>query len=75
MKDWRGTTIKVGSHIIYPSRQFGQMWVTESVVTLVDDKDGVIEARKLRSNSSYKQATTSNRVARPNPNRVTVIPS
>jgi len=74
MKDWRGTPIKVGAHILYPSRQFGQMWVTESVVTSVDDKAGIIEARKLRSNSNYKQqATTSNRVARPNPARVTVI--
>lgn len=73
MKDWRGTSIKVGSHVVYPSRQFGDMWVTEGEVVKVDDKAGTLEVRKIRSNAAHKNEATPNRVARPKPNRVTVI--
>lgn len=32
MKDWRGTVIEVGSHVVYPGRHSSSMWVTEGEV-------------------------------------------
>jgi len=32
MKDWRGTPIKVGSTVVYPSRKGSSLWMIEGVV-------------------------------------------
>lgn len=36
MKDWRGTKIKVGQTVVYPSRQGSSLWMTEGVVVEVN---------------------------------------
>lgn len=42
-KDWRGTPIKVGSVVVYPSRQSSSLWMSQGeVVSISDSKIGVI---------------------------------
>lgn len=36
MKDWRGTPIKVGLTVVYPSRKGSRLWMTEAVVISLD---------------------------------------
>lgn len=38
MQDWRGTPLKVGSRVVYPSRNRNNMWVREATVTFVEEK-------------------------------------
>lgn len=62
MKDWRGTEVKVGSTVVYPSRQGSQLWMSEGeVVTIATDKVGV---RKKNAR----------RISYPDARRITVIP-
>lgn len=32
MKDWRGTSIDIGSIVVYPSRQGSSLWMSEGEV-------------------------------------------
>lgn len=32
LRDWRGTPITVGAHIVYPGRASSSIWMTESIV-------------------------------------------
>jgi hypothetical protein len=69
IKDWRGTKIKIGSKVVYPSRQGSRLWMSEGVVTLIEnyfsatDKPMRIGVKKLDGN----------RVSYPDPQRLTVV--
>ena len=60
MKDWRGTTLKVGSRVVYPSRQGSSLWMSEAEVVSVSDRIGVLKK-------------DGKRVSYPDPKRVTVV--
>lgn len=47
MKDWRGTRIKVGSAVVYPSRQGSSLWMNEGEVISVSE--GRVGVRKKGS--------------------------
>lgn len=70
MRDWRGTEIVAGSIVVYPSRQFSSMWITEGEV--VEVKGGKVAVRKNRSSADHK-AAPSKQLAYPSPQRLTVI--
>lgn len=59
MKDWRGTPIKVGSTIVYPSRQGSRLWMNEGEVV------------GLKPLSVRKEGAK--RISHPAPERVTVL--
>ena len=61
MKDWRGSPIKVGSTVVYPSRQGSRLWMSEGEVVSVKPRIGVIKKGGKR-------------VSHPDPQRLTVIP-
>jgi len=73
MKDWRGTTIKVGSTVIYPSRQGSAMWMSEGVVEAIDGKR--LRVRRTRASvlKDSELNPSSLRPAYPDPRRVTVV--
>lgn len=64
-KDWRGTEIKVGSTVVYPSRQGSLLWMTEGeVVSLPQSK---------KDNRIGVRAKGTKRTAYPEPTRITVV--
>lgn len=65
VKDWRGTEIKVGSTVVYPSRQGSLLWMNEGEVVLLEEVK-----RKLRIGVRGKG---SSRTSYPDPNRITVV--
>lgn len=59
MKDWRGTTITVGCHVLYVSRHGSAVWLNEARVT--DTQNGKLQVTALRSNGwrrDYKRSVT-----------------
>jgi hypothetical protein len=38
VKDWRGITIKVGSTVVYPSRQGSNLWMNEGEVIKIENE-------------------------------------
>lgn len=60
MTDWRGTSIKVGDIVVYPSRQGSHLWMTEGEVVEVTPRLAVRKKGGVRL--SY-----------PAPERVTVV--
>ncbi len=76
MKDWRGTVIKVGAKVVYPSRQSSSLWMNEGIVESVEvengkDRVGVRKTREARFGTSKK--TSGSRVAYPDSDRITVV--
>lgn len=59
LKDWRGTKIKVGSTVVYPSRQGSRLWMNEGTV--------------LSLEPLTVQRKGGQRVSHPSPERLTVI--
>jgi len=73
MKDWRGIRIKIGSTVVYPSRQGSQMWMSEGIVEKIED--GRIRVRRTRANvlKDSELNPSALRPAYPDPKRVTVL--
>lgn len=73
LTDWRGTPIEVGCHVVYPSRQYSNMWMTEGqVISIADDE---ITVRKVRSSAEkHLSSRAASQTARPSLARVTVVP-
>lgn len=61
VKDWRGVKIKVGSTVVYPSRQGSHLWMNEAEVVSVDSE---------RIGVRHKDG---GRVSYPATNRITVV--
>lgn len=38
VKDWRGKPIKVGSKVVYPSRQGSSLWMSEGEVVRIENE-------------------------------------
>lgn len=78
--DWRGTEIKAGSIVVYPSRQSSSMWVNEGVVIDVDEVDergrrclkGHVRKTREHSYGSTKE-TPDAKITSPDFSRVTVV--
>jgi hypothetical protein len=71
MKDWRGTSIKVGSKLIYASHMGPSSWVTEAVVDQVlQDELVVLPIRSTREGMALNRPVHLKAVS-----RVTVLPS
>lgn len=70
MKDWRGTEIKVGSRVIYVSRQHSSMWVTEGEVTDIIGQN--VAVKRLRSSQNHRNSAKE-RIVYPAVDRITVI--
>lgn len=69
IRDWRGKEIKIGTRVVYPSRQQGNLWMTEGqVVSIEGEKVGV---RRMRSTT--KQHGKRERISYPNRARITVL--
>lgn len=60
MKDWRGTSIKVGSIVVYPSRKGAKLWMTQGIV--------------ISLNPLTVKKVGAQRTSHPSLERLTVIP-
>ena len=81
-RDWRGTPIRVGSTVVYPSRQSSSTWMNEGIVVSLEqvdhpyrsgDKVWKIGVRGTREQHYGSVAPKGGRVAYPDPNRITVV--
>jgi len=71
IEDWRGKQIQVGSRVVYPSRQQGNLWMTEGEVVSVSRDGEKVGVRRIRSTT--KTHTKRDRVSYPNLTRITVV--
>lgn len=70
IKDWRGSPIKVGSRVVYPSRQRSTMWISEGIVVSVVPRIGVKRVNSQKSTNTY---TPTEKISYPSVERLTVI--
>lgn len=71
IEDWRGKQIQVGSRVVYPSRQQGNLWMTEGEVVSISKDGKTVGVRRIRSTT--KTHTKRDRVSYPNLTRITVV--
>ncbi len=53
VKDWRGITIKVGSTVVYPSRQGSQLWMSEGEVVKIESAHRIAVIKDGGKRTSY----------------------
>jgi hypothetical protein len=71
VNDWRGKPIRIGSRVVYPSRQQGNLWMTEGEVVFISQDGKKIGVRRIRSTT--KTHTKRDRVSYPNLDRLTLV--